>query len=125
SRLRRLSKALGVDDAVTFVGHVQDPFVVVGDAVVVVCSRREGFSRVQIEAMKCGLPVISAGTRIAKEFIRDDWNGSVYEVGDAQDLADKVESILKDEEHGRRLATAGQRWAMNTFTTEKYVRDFM
>jgi glycosyltransferase involved in cell wall biosynthesis len=123
--LRRLAKELDVEEAVTFAGHVPDPLAMIRDAVVVVCSRREGFGRVAIEAMKCGRPVIAAGSETAKEFIRDNWNGLTYRVGDARDLAKQVESIFEDQELRVRIANTGQQWAMKTFTTERHVREFM
>jgi glycosyltransferase involved in cell wall biosynthesis len=115
-----------VDGSITFVDYVEDalPFLREAD-IAVVCSRRESLGRVGIEAMKCGLPVVGARASGTIELIRDDWNGLLYEPGNARDLAGRVEALIRDPDLADRLAQTAQAWAQSKFTTKNYVDSFM
>jgi glycosyltransferase involved in cell wall biosynthesis len=124
--LRTIARSLGVDGSITFVDYVEDalPFLREAD-IAVVCSRRESLGRVGIEAMKCGLPVVGARASGTIELIRDDWNGLLYEPGNARDLAGRVEALIRDPDLADRLAQTAQAWAQSKFTTKNYVDSFM
>lgn len=61
-------------------------------------SRAEGFGMVLIEAMSCGLPVISFDFSCGpKEIIKNGVNGVLVEDGNIQDLAAKIEQLICNE----------------------------
>ena len=120
-RLDALIEALGLDDSVERVGHSADPFpyYLQADAVLV-CSRKEAFGRVAIEAMKLGRPVIAASGGGAPEQIQDGFNGTLYPPGDCVALADKIESLMIDPQAGLNMAARAKVWSRQTFTLERY-----
>jgi glycosyltransferase involved in cell wall biosynthesis len=124
--LRTIARSVGVDGSITFVGYVEDSFPFLREAdISLVCSRRECLPRVAIEAMKCGRPVVGARASGTVELIREDWNGLLYEPGDASDLARQVEALVRDPDLADRLAQTAQTWAHTKFTTKNYVESFI
>ncbi len=64
-----------------------------------VCSNREAFGRVTVEAMMAGNPVIGTDTGANPELIEDQKAGRLFHNGDAEDLADKMRWFLDDPEY--------------------------
>ena len=62
-----------------------------------VCSRCEAFGRVTIEAMLHGIPVIGANSGGTMDLINDGINGILYESQNSNDLAEKIEKLIKNE----------------------------
>jgi len=100
--LEEHSKALGVADRITFAGWVANPFSVMRQAdLFVLGSSAEGFGNVIVEAMACGLPVVSTDCPSGpREILADGAFGELVPAGDTGRLADTIISLLKDE--GRR-----------------------
>lgn len=108
--LRDQVSALGLQNAVHFLGSMQDVIPVVRlFAVGVLCSESEGFSNALIEYMGCGVPSIATGVGGNAELIDDGLNGLLVEVGDSAALATAIESVLADPMLARRLGHAGRR----------------
>lgn len=59
------------------------------------CAERETFGWVTVEGMRSGLLVIGANTGATPEIITNMKTGLLYTHGDARDLADKIEWVLK------------------------------
>lgn len=83
------------------------------------CSRNEAFGRTTIEGMKCGLPVIVPDAFGHKELVEDGINGLYYQIGNADDLADKL-SLLLDENLRIKLGKNGKIWSENQFNTRQF-----
>lgn len=91
--LRRLTKALKIEDKVTFLGFQQNPFVYLKQAdIFILSSRFEGLPNVVLEANACGTPVVAfdspGGT---SEIIIDGVNGIIVKDGDIEGLALAIE----------------------------------
>ena len=70
-------------------------------------SRFEGFGMVLIEAMACGLPVVSFDCPCGpKDIVSHDEDGLLVPSGDIDKLADAMECILYDENMRNRYALA-------------------
>ena len=96
SRLEQLSRELGLEESVLFVGHQVDPgpWYAFAD-VLVVSSEREGFCNVIVEAMEQGTPVVSTDCPSGpREILEDGRFGVLVEPGDESALADAIESTL-------------------------------
>ena len=64
----------------------------------VMSSRSEGFGMVMIEAMACGVPVVSYNFKCGPEdFIDNNENGLLVPEGDVPALAQAMEKIMRDE----------------------------
>lgn len=66
----------------------------------------ENYSMTIIESLACGTPVIGAKIGGIPEQVRDDWNGHLFEPGNALELASKMQNLLDHRdlaiEMGRR-----------------------
>ncbi len=119
--LRILARELGLESDVEFTGHIPNPLPLMASCdVAIVCSRCEAFGRVTVEAMKLGKPVVGTRSGGTVELIREGWNGFLYEAGDAEDLASKLEILLKDGELRTRMGEAARAWATEWFTRTKF-----
>jgi D-inositol-3-phosphate glycosyltransferase len=112
--LRRLVGALGLDDAVTFVGAQPQErlrsYYLAAD-VTVLPSYYESFGMVALEAMACGSPVIASRVGGLQTTVRDGVTGLLVPEHDAPALAEALERLLSDPDLGWRLGREGVRWA--------------
>jgi glycosyltransferase involved in cell wall biosynthesis len=102
---RAQAVALGLDSRVTFTGKIpyeQAPaFLSLGDvAVAPKISSTEGSGKL-LNYMSMGLPTVAFDVPVSREYL-DAW-GIYARVGDAVSLADNLDALLADREHGRRL----------------------
>jgi glycosyltransferase involved in cell wall biosynthesis len=67
-------------------------------------SRVESFPRVILEAMACGLPIITSRVFGVVEQVRQNQNGLFYKPGDVPGLAAQIQRLLEDPDFRRRLA---------------------
>jgi glycosyltransferase involved in cell wall biosynthesis len=96
-RLEQLAASLGLTDAVTFGGFRRDPsgYVALADAFVL-SSTTEGFGNVLVEALACGVPVISTDCPTGPGEILSPGVGRLVPIGDAGALADAVWQTLQE-----------------------------
>ena len=63
----------------------------------------EGFSLSMVEAMACGLPVISSTNTGANDFIENSKNGFIVPIQDTDALVDKMQWFIKHHEEIPRM----------------------
>jgi len=119
--LRRLTAELGLEAAVSFVSETDTPYPYYASAQLsLICSRHEAFGRVTIEAMKMGRPVVGARSGATVEIIRDGFNGFLYEPCDPADLAQKIETVIRDPALRLAMGRNARQWANETFDMQIY-----
>ena len=80
----------------------------VNSSVFVFSSRFEGFGMVLVEAMACGLPVVSFACPCGpKDIIKDGENGLLVENGNVEALADSLIRLMEDDALRHRMAANG------------------
>ncbi len=87
--LQQMCSKLGIKDRVVFVGFSDNPYVLLRQAdLFVLSSTFEGLGNVIVEALHCGLPVVSADCFSGpREILMDGLYGSLVEVGDVAGFA--------------------------------------
>ena len=76
---------------------------------------RDGIPNVVLEAMACGLPVVTTAAGGIPEAVRHGRNGLVAPPGDAGAIAGHLLSLLVDERARRRLGDGARRAAVESF----------
>ncbi|SPD72247.1 Glycosyl transferase group 1 [uncultured Desulfobacterium sp.] len=85
-------------DRILFVGHKNDMERYYGAAdIFVLPTRYDAFANVCLEAMACGLPVITTMNNGASELIRDGENGFVLKEGSPDEIRDRIEALRSKE----------------------------
>lgn len=87
---------LNIENKVHFLGNVKNPFYYLSRSnLFVLNSQIEGFPNVLVEAMTCGLPVISSDCKSGpKEILEDEKYGLLYPVGEVNTLIEKMKFYL-------------------------------
>jgi glycosyltransferase involved in cell wall biosynthesis len=118
--LRQLIRRQGLEDSVTLVGLVQNPFKFVDRAdIVLMCSRCEAFARPVLEGMMMGKPIVGTRSGGTIEAVRDGFNGLLYTPGDADDLAAKIKMLGDDLSRAKQFGENGRLWSSHEFTMDR------
>lgn len=98
-RLKELTKELGLEEKVRFLGPVYGEGLTVllaeARAVVVPSEWYENTPYALLETLASGTPVIAARAGSLPERIRDEYNGFLFEPGNAHDLAEKIRLLYQ------------------------------
>jgi glycosyltransferase involved in cell wall biosynthesis len=113
--VRKLVRELGLTRHVRFMGPLDSPDLarrISESALVVLPSRRESFGSVLIEALACGIPVVS--TRCGgPEAIVNDTVGRLAAANDPEDLAGSLLDVLANPDRFDPVA-------LNAYAVERY-----
>lgn len=117
ARLKQLSRQLGLEKTVDFVGPVpnkdlplwyQRSLVLVFPSVVTPYGDQEGLGLVPVEALACGCAVVASDLPAVRDVIANRKTGRLVTPGDAAQLAEALHVLLRDEPLCGRLAAAGR-----------------
>lgn len=106
--LEKLIADLQLEGAVCLQGKTQEIFKeMTNSSIFVLSSIYEGFGLVIVEAMSCGLPVVSYACPCGpKDIIEEGKDGFLVEVNDEQTLAARINQLIEDEELRRQMSQA-------------------
>ncbi|KPK66445.1 MAG: hypothetical protein AMS21_02430 [Gemmatimonas sp. SG8_38_2] len=105
-RLRALAHELGVGEDVHLLGWRDNPYSVLQESdIFVLSSTTEGFGIVIVEALACGLPVVSTDCKGGpREILEDGESGLLVPVGDHESMARAILQLMEDPDLYRRLS---------------------
>jgi glycosyltransferase involved in cell wall biosynthesis len=112
--LQRLALELGVSAVVEFTGfateeekvrRMQEAWFAVNT------SSKEGWGLTVIEANACGTPVIASNVPGLRDAVKDGETGLLYTFADVDELAGKMQRLLRDAQLREQLAMGSIRWA--------------
>ena len=84
----------------------------------VMSSNYEGFPMVMIEAMACGLPVVSFDFKCGpKDIIRQGENGLLVHNGDVDGLADAMMEVMADDDY-RKMLSENAKAVVDTYSEQ-------
>lgn len=98
-----LSRELGVSDRVQFLGSRSDvPELVTSSYIGIQSSNWEGFGLTAVELMAAGKPVIATNVDGLKQVV--EGAGEIFNVGNASELAVRVNNLFRDQEYYQKVA---------------------
>lgn len=117
--LKLFCKKKGLINNVLFEGKVKNVNEYIKKSHIgIICSENEAFGRVTIEYMIGGLAVIASNTGANEEIITNYRDGLVYELGNIDELSEKIEYLYNYRERLKELSINAQRSALNRFTSD-------
>ncbi|WP_370479359.1 glycosyltransferase family 4 protein [Tamlana flava] len=97
-------------------------------SVLIVCSSREGFPLVIMEAMALGIPVISTNVGSVEEHLKNGFNGYIAddnsEIGFLNFAQDKISKISNNLELYSKLAINARVYAESHFTLDAFKKEY-
>ncbi len=123
--LHELVRELGVEERVHFLGFRDDVLELMQQADVVVhtSTAPEPFGRVVVEAMLSARPVVASRGGGAMEIIEEGVTGLLSTMGDADDLARCLQTLIDDPVLAGQLAIEGARVARERYSIDKCVAE--
>lgn len=120
AHLRSMIASYGLSDYVTILGFTNEILNVRKEHdVELVCSSREAFGRVTVEAMMCSNPVIASKSGGSIELVRHGENGFLFEPGNVDELASYMEMFIKNPSLLSSMGHAACSYASEHFTVQK------
>jgi N-acetyl-alpha-D-glucosaminyl L-malate synthase BshA len=117
-----LAKDLGIHDDVTFYGN-QESFVEILSVadLFLMPSQSESFGLSALEAMACGVPVVSSNAGGLPELNLHGETGYIAEIADVNKMAEYAIELLENKRKYKIFAENARNRAVNLFSVEKIV----
>lgn len=130
-RLRALCTQLGLENRVQFPGlvsHNELPRLLaahdifVAPCVIHASGRRDGIPNTVIEALSCGMPVVSSNIHALPEVVCNGETGLTVPPSDPEALADAIQWCMEHPDEARQLGRQGQQLVREMFDPETNAR---
>lgn len=82
----------------------------------------EAFGMVQVEAMRCGTPVIASDLYGVRTIVQKTGGGKICKAGDVQSLVDCLREVLSHRNHYARTVEEVEKIYSNTIWSNDYIR---
>jgi glycosyltransferase involved in cell wall biosynthesis len=120
--LQELVRRLGLEQWVDFLGHLPSaelPRFYQSSLFSVLPSQEEGQGIVVLEAMACGLPVVATRCGGPESLIRDGQDGFLVANGEEEELAERMEFLIKRPEVALAMGQKARQSVLLRFTPEQ------
>ena len=122
SECERLARQLDIHDKVKFLGK-QDGLVEILSCsdLFLIPSQSESFGLAALEAMACGIPVISSSVGGLPELVKHNESGFIAEIGDIERMAKYAIDLLTNDKKYELFSKNSRDRAVNVFDISKVV----
>jgi len=86
---------------------------------------REGLSNSLLEAMACGLPVVSTPLDAMKDVVKDGKNSLMVNQGDVGSLQGALERIMSDPALAAALGQAARNTVLEKFSRQSVIKAYL
>lgn len=122
SEAERLTRELGVEEHVTFLGKQSAlPEILSVADIFLLPSQQESFGLSALEAMSCSVPVIATNIGGIPEVVKHDETGFIAELGDVQRMARYCIDLLQNPKKLAAFRAQSRRRAVELFDIAKIV----
>ena len=126
NNLENLTKEFGLAENIEFIGRIPrektTPFYQEA-SIFVLPSLNEGMSNAMLEALSAGLPLLATDTGGTKEIVEDGKNGFIIKMKDSDDIADKIEILIKNAELRMKMGNESRKKA-EKMSWENVAKDY-
>ena len=120
-----VARQLGVQDKIKYLGNYEDIENIIPCAdLIFQPSEHESFGLVPLEAMACGVPVVTTNSGGIVEVVTQGETGYLCEVGDIECMARDAIKILSNPEHAREMGEKGRARALTVFDRDLIVGQY-
>ncbi len=120
-----VAKQLGVSDKIRYLGNTQNIESILPCAdLVFQPSEHESFGLVPLEAMACGIPVLSTASGGVCEVVEHGVTGYLCEVGDTDAMADHALRVLQDASRAAEMGRLGRERVEKLFNKQEIVPQY-
>lgn len=122
SDCERLARDLGLQKKVLFLGKQEGLTDILNSSdIFLLPSQSESFGLAALEALSCGVPVISSSVGGLPELINQNENGFIAEFGDIDRMAKYAIDLLTNEKKMKRFSENARKSVVDTYSAEKIV----
>lgn len=117
--LKELSKRVGAEDRINWLGYVKDPVrVLQASDVFLLASIGEAGGLALLEAMACGIPIVGSRSGCTIEYVNEGQTGLLATPKNAASFADAIERLSGDEKLRRMMMKNSRELALREFTVD-------
>lgn len=122
--LEHLAGEMGLKEKITFTGETDTPeeYYQMMDLYINPNTNFEGMNNCILEAMACGVPVISSDLPENRSWLKEDENALFFDSQNGEDLVGKMKILLNNKDLRARMSRFNITRVQEEFTIEKYVR---
>ena len=121
SEIEEVIKKEGLEDNIHIYNFIRNVFPIIKKSdLILVCSKNEAFGRVTVEGMLAKKTVIGTNSGGTPEIIEDGVNGFLYEPGDYDQLAEKIEWLIKNPKEAKKMGENGYKIVSDKFSKNNY-----
>jgi len=121
--LLKYAKTKKIHDKIVFAGFQSDAISYINAMdIFVLSSEREGFSKVTLEAMLMGKPVVASNVIGPAELVIDGETGFLVMAKNPEALAEKILLLIKNPELRKQMGEKGRERVIKYFSIEHYVK---
>jgi len=121
-KLKGLSRELGIESRVRFLGYQEDLYQIYPQIdLFVLTSLEEGLPNSIMEAMSFGKAVVATDVGGVRELVEDGVTGYVVEPRDVQGIADAIWALINNDSFLKAFGDAGRKKITEQFSMERMV----